>query len=626
MKNFVNAFCAALAAGCALLAQTGAKPPAFDVKAHYTKYEYKIPMRDGVHLFTAVYEPKDASHTYPILLNRTPYSIAPYGVDNYRERLGPSEKFDEAGYIFVFQDVRGRYLSEGKFVEMTPHIDHKRGPQDTDNSSDTYDTIEWLLKHVPGNNGKAGIWGISYPGFYTSSSIIDSHPALKAASPQAPMTDLFMGDDAYHGGAFQLAANFGFYVFFKPFDEPTRPPRDFIPFDYKTPDGYEFFERMGPLANAMRYFKGGNFLWNDQVAHDTYDDYWKVRNLAPHMHNIHCAVMTVGGWYDAEDLAGPFKTYRSIEEKNPGIANVLVAGPWFHGGWAASDGDHLGPVQFNAKTADFFRDNIQFPFFEQYLKGKGDANLPEAYVFETGTNVWRRYDAWPPKQTASKMLYLRSGGRLAFDPPQAGEPVFDEYVSDPSKPVPFLDYFALDFPREYMTGDQRFASRRPDVLVYQTPELGRDVTIAGPLAVKLRVSTSGTDSDFIVKLIDVYPDDFPDPKPNPSRIRMGGYQQLVRGEPMRGKFRHSFEKPEPFTPGKLSDVDFEMPPVNHCFRAGHRIMVQVQSTWYPLVDKNPQKFIDIPHATAADFQKAAERIYHEPGQASGIGVLVLPEQ
>ncbi len=626
MKNFVNAFCAAVAAGCALLAQTAPKPPAFDVKAHYTKYEYKIPMRDGVHLFTAVYEPKDASHTYPILLNRTPYSIAPYGVDNYRERLGPSAKFDEAGYIFVFQDVRGRYLSEGKFVEMTPHIDHKRGPQDTDNSSDTYDTIEWLLKHVPGNNGKVGIWGISYPGFYTSSSIIDSHPALKAASPQAPMTDLFMGDDAYHGGAFQLAANFGFYVFFKPFDEPTRPPRDFIPFDYETPDGYEFFERMGPLANAMRYFKGGNFLWNDQVAHDTYDEYWKVRNLASHMHNIHCAVMTVGGWFDAEDIAGPFKTYHSIEEKNPGITNILVVGPWFHGGWAASDGDHLGPVQFNAKTAEFFRDNIQFPFFEQYLKGKGDANLPEAYVFETGTNVWRRYDAWPPKQTTSKMLYLRSGGRLAFDPPQAGEPAFDEYVSDPSKPVPFLDYFALGFPREYMSGDQRFASRRPDVLVYQTPELGRDVTISGPLAVKLRVSTSGTDSDFIVKLIDVYPDDYPDPKPNPSRVRMGGYQQLVRGEPMRGKFRHSFEKPEPFTPGKLSGVDFEMPPVNHCFRTGHRIMVQVQSTWYPLVDKNPQKFIDIPHATEADFQKATERIYHEPGQASGIGVLVLPEQ
>jgi putative CocE/NonD family hydrolase len=626
MKNFVNAFCTALAAGCALFAQTGAKPPVFDVKAHYTKYEYRIPMRDGVHLFTAVYVPKDSSHTYPILLNRTPYGIAPYGVDNYRERLGPSAKFDEAGYIFVFQDVRGRYLSEGKFVEMTPHIDHKSGPKDTDNSSDTYDTIEWLLKHVPDNNGKVGIWGISYPGFYTSSSIIDSHPALKAASPQAPMTDLFMGDDAYHGGAFQLAANFGFYVFFKPFDEPARPPRDFAPFDYKTPDGYEFFERMGPLANAMRYFKGGNFLWTDQVAHDTYDDYWKVRNLAPHLHNIHCAVMTVGGWFDAEDLAGPFKTYRAIEEQNPGITNILVVGPWYHGGWAGSDGDHLGPVQFNAKTAEFFRDTIQFPFFEQYLKGKGDANLPEAYVFETGTNVWRRYDAWPPKQGSSKMLYFRSGGRLAFDPPQAGEPVFDEYVSDPAKPVPFLDYFALGFPREYMAGDQRFASRRPDVLVYQTPELERDVTIAGPLAVKLRVSTTGTDSDFIVKLIDVYPDDFPDPKPNPGHIRMGGYQQLVRGEPMRGKFRHSFEKPEPFTPGKLSAIDFEMPAVNHSFRTGHRIMVQVQSTWFPLIDKNPQKFVDIPHASAADFQKATERIYHEPAQASGIGVFVLPGQ
>ncbi len=625
MQHFVTGVFTLLALSASALAQPAAKLAEFDVKAHYTKYEYRIPMRDGIHLFTAVYVPKDFSHPYPMLLNRTPYSVAPYGIDNYRRALGPSPKFDEAGYIFVLQDVRGRYLSEGKFVEMTPHIDEKHGPRDTDNSSDTYDTIDWLLKHVPNHNGKVGIWGISYPGFYTSSSIIDSHPALKAASPQAPMTDLFLGDDAYHGGAFQLAANFGFYVFFKPFDEPSRPPRDFTPFDFKTPDGYEFFERMGPLANAMRYFKGGDFLWGDQVKHDTYDDYWKARNLAPHMHNIHCAVMTVGGWFDAEDLAGPFKTYRSIEEKNPGIANTLVVGPWYHGGWARSDGDHLGPVQFNAKTAEFFRDNIQFPFFEQYLKGKGDAKLPEAYVFETGTNVWRRYDAWPPKQAQPKTLYFQAAGGLSFDPPAAGEPSYDEYVSDPAKPVPFLDYFALDFPREYMAGDQRFASRRPDVLVYRTPELDRDVTLAGPIHVKLRVSTSGTDSDFVVKLIDVYPDDYPDPKPNPANLRMGGYQQLVRGEPMRGKFRHSFEKPDPFTPDKISQVNFDMPDINHAFRTGHRIMVQVESTWYPLVDKNPQKFIDIPQAKATDFQKATERVYRAPDNASGLEIGVLPE-
>ncbi len=600
------------------------KPPEFDVPAHYTKYEFRIPMRDGVHLFTSVYVPKDFSQTYPILLNRTPYSVAPYGIDNYATHLGPSRKFEEAGYIFVSQDVRGRYLSEGKFVEMNPHIDNKRGPNDTDNSSDTYDTIDWLLKHVPNNNGKVGIWGISYPGFYTSSSIIDSHPALKAASPQAPMTDLFMGDDAYHGGAFQLAANFGFYTFFKPFSEPSRPPRDFTPFDFKTPDGYEFFTRMGPLANAMQYFKSGDYLWKDQVSHDTYDDYWKARNLAPHMHNIHCAVMTVGGWFDAEDLAGPFKTYRSIEEKNPGIPNTLVVGPWFHGGWARSDGDSLGYARFNSKTAEFFRDNIQFPFFEQYLKGKGDAKLPEAYVFETGTNVWRQYDAWPPKSSQVKTLYFHSGGKLSFDAPASEATTYDEYISDPAHPVPFLDYFALDFPRAYMTGDQRFASRRTDVLTYQTPPLDSDVTISGPLNVTLHVSTTGTDSDFVVKLVDVYPDDFPDPKPNPANMRMGGYQQLIRGEPMRGKFRHSFEKPEPFTPGKLDQVSFEMPAVNHAFRPGHRIMVQVQSSWFPLCDLNPQKFVNIPDANAGDFQKATERVYHEPSAASGIQVHVMP--
>ncbi len=613
-----------LAAAASLAAQEGDKTPAFDVKAHYTKYEYRIPMRDGVRLFTAVYVPKDASQPYPILLNRTPYSVAPYGVDHYRKALGPSRKFDEAGYIFAMQDVRGRFLSEGTFIEMTPHIDHKNGPKDVDNSSDTYDTIDWLLKHVANNNGKVGIYGISYPGFYTSASIIDSHPALKAASPQAPMTDLFQGDDAYHGGAFMLAANFGFYVFFKPFDEPSLPIKT-VPFDFKTPDAYEFYQRMGPLANAEeRYFKGGNFLWKDQVKHDTYDDYWKARNLAPHMHNITCAVMTVGGWWDAEDLYGPFKTYRSIEEKNPGIENTLVIGPWVHGGWARGDGDHLGSVEFAAKTGEFFRDHIQFPFFERELKDKGKDKLPEAYVFETGTNVWRQYDAWPPKKSEAKTLYFHAGGKLSFDAPAESGKAFDEYVSDPAMPVPFVGYYALDVPQEYMVSDQRFASRRPDVLVYQTEPLEEDVTIAGPVSPTLHVSTSGTDSDFIVKLVDVYPDDYPNPEPNPKGVEMGGYQQLIRGEPLRGKFRNSFEKPEPFTPGKVEAIGFDMPDVNHTFRRGHRIMVQVQSTWFPLIDKNPQKFMDIPAAKAADFEKATERVYRSAGEASGVRVHVLP--
>lgn len=603
-----------------------AKPPAFDVRAHYTKYEYRIPMRDGVRLFTSVYVPKDQSRTYPILVDRTPYSVGPYGVDNYKKELGPSQKFEEAGYIFVYQDVRGRYMSEGKFLEMTPHIDNKKGPQDVDDSSDMYDTVDWLLKHVPNHNGKVGIWGISYPGFYTSASIIDSHPAIKAASPQAPMTDLFMGDDAYHGGAFMLSANFGFYVFFKPFDEPAPPSEDRERFDFKTHDAYEFFQRAGTLANATeKYFKQGDWLWNDQVRHDTYDDYWKARNLAPHMHNIKCAVMTVGGWFDAEDLAGPFKTYRSIEEKNPGITNMLVIGPWVHGGWARSTGEKLGSVSFAAKTSEFFRDQIQFPFFEQQLKGKSeDVKLPEAYVFETGTNLWRKYDSWPPRDSQSKMLYFQPGGKLSFDPPAAGSQSFDEYVSDPAKPVPFIGYYALDVPQEYMVSDQRFASRRTDVLVYQTDPLEEDITLAGPVSPELHVSTTGTDSDFVVKLIDVYPDDYPSPEPNPAGVQMSGYQQLVRGEPMRGKFRNSFETPEPFVPGKIAKVSFDMPDVNHCFRRGHRIMVQVQSSWFPLIDMNPQKFLNIPDAHRSDFQKATERVFHSQGMASGLAVHVLP--
>src|SRR5277367_4638156 len=458
------------------------------VKAHYTKYEYRIPMRDGVHLFTSIYVPKDTSQSYPFMIDRTPYSVAPYGEDQYKKAIGPSDEFEKAGYIFVYQDVRGRYLSEGKFVEMHPHIDDKKSPQDVDDSSDTYDTIEFLLKQVPNNNGKVGIWGISYAGFYTSASIIDSHPALKAASPQAPMADLFMGDDAYHGGAFMLDANFGFYVNFKPFAEPSLPPKFRTPFDFGTPDTYEFYLKAGSLASLEKtYLHGSNWLFTDQMTHDTYDDYWKARDLSQHMKNIKCAVLTVGGWFDAEDLSGPLKTYHSIEAKNPGIVNTIVEGPWVHGGWARGDGDHLGDVQFNSKASAFFRANIQFPFFEFYLKGKG-AEMPEAYMFETGANVWRKLDSWPPTAAKSKTLYFHANGKLSFDPPAENEGK-DEYVSDPAHPVPFTEYITDTVPQRYMVDDQRFASRRTDVLAYMTDVLTEDVTIAGPISPKLRVST-----------------------------------------------------------------------------------------------------------------------------------------
>ncbi len=624
---------------CALLAfESKAQekaPPEDYVKSHYTKYEYRIPMRDGVHLFTSVYVPKDHSQQWPILMDRTPYSVAPYGEDVYKTSLGPSDEFEKAGYIFVYQDVRGRYESEGKFVEMRPHIDKKSGPNDIDESSDMYDSVEFLLKHVPNNNGKVGIWGISYPGFYTSASIIDSHPAIKAASPQAPMTNLFLGDDSYHGGAFMLAANFGFYTSFKPMDAPAKPPRVQVPFEMGTPDGYAFYLKAGPTANLDQvYLKGKNPLFADQLYHDTFDEYWQVRDLSQHMHNIRCAVMTVGGWYDAEDLSGPWRTYRAIEKDNPGIPNTIVEGPWVHGGWARSDGDRLGDAIFNAKTGDFFRREIQFPFFEFYLKGKGRA-MPAAYMFETGTNVWRMHDKWPPKGAEPKILYFHAGGKLSFDPPKKEDNrAYDEYVSDPARPVPFVDYTTDTVPQRYMVDDQRWASRRTDVLTYATDPLTADVTIAGPISPKLKISSSGTDSDFVVKFIDVYPEDYPDRPDETSGnkrilgeppLHMGGYQQMLRGEPMRAKFRNNWEKPEALIPGKLTEVDFEMPDLYHTFRQGHRIMVQVQSSWFPLVDRNPQTFVDIPHAKPQDFKTATERLFHSADAASGVQLIVVPQ-
>jgi uncharacterized protein len=608
-------------------------PPKEDyVRAHYTKYEYRIPMRDGKRLFTSIYAPKDMSRTYPFLIDRTPYNVAPYG-DDFKKTLGPSDEFEKAGYIFVYQDVRGRYMSEGDFIEMRPHIDIKKSPQDVDDSSDLYDTIEFLLKHVPNNNGKAGIWGISYPGFYTSASMIDSHPALKAASPQAPMTDLFFSDDAYHGGAFMLSASFGFYTFFKPFAQPAPPPKNPEHFDFGTPDSYDFYLRAGVLANLDKlYLKGSNPLFTDQVVHSTYDDFWQARDLSRHMKNIKCAVLTVGGWFDAEDLSGPFKTFHAVEKNNPGIHNMLVIGPWVHGGWARTPGDGLGDVRFGSKTSEFFRTEIQFPFFEYFLKGKGNPSLPKAYVFETGTNAWRKYDAWPPANAQARTLYFHEGGKLSFTPPSEKEG-FDEYLSDPAHPVPFVSYTTDTVPQRYMVDDQRFAAERPDVLVYQTEPLEEDVTFAGPVSPKLTVSSSGTDSDFVVKLIDVYPADYPDPvAANEGKrvlsappIRMGAYQQLLRGEPMRAKFRNSWEKPEPLTPGRATLLNFTMPDVNHTFRRGHRIMVQIQSSWFPLTDRNPQTFVDIPNAKPEDFKKATERVFHEKSAASGVELLVLPQ-
>lgn len=583
-----------------LLAQAQSMTPAAlgeYVKANYTKYEHRIPMRDGKRMFTSIYVPKDASRSYPFLLNRTPYSVAPYGVDKYRFNLGPNEQFAKSGYIFVYQDVRGRYMSEGEFVEMTPH-------QNTINeSTDTFDTIAWLVKYVQPNNGKAGIVGISYPGFYAAAGMINAHPALKAASPQAPIIDLFKGDDAYHNGAFYLSANFGFYAFFgKKKTEPELPDANARRFDFGTRDGYDFYKRLGPLSNAdEKFFRRESPYWTDLLNHTTYDEFWKVRNLAPHIKNISPAVLTVGGWYDAEDLAGPLRLDSALSQQSPATKRTLVMGPWVHGGWARGEGDKLGQVSFNFKTSQWFRENVEFPFFEFHLKEKPDPRISRAIVFETGTNRWRNFDQWPPKGNAEK-LYLHPNGKLALTAPQ-GASMFSEYTADPAKPVPFVGYTTLGMSQEYMVSDQRFASTRPDVLTFASEPLEEDLIVAGPLQPKLFLESTATDADFIVKLIDVFPDDT---------------QQLLRGEPFRAKFRESMETPKPILPGKLFELNYTMPDICHVFRRGHRIMVQVQSSWFPLVDLNPQRFGDIPNMKAAEFQKATHKLFTNADKPSSI--------
>jgi putative CocE/NonD family hydrolase len=593
------------------------------LREHYTKFEYKIPMRDGVKLFTSIYAPKDDSRPYPLLLTRTPYSLKPYTEDRYPDPGAQLKHYAKEKFIFVLQDVRGRNGSEGEFVHMRPHKPAKAGPRDIDESTDAYDTIDWLVKNVPNNNSKAGMMGISYPGFYTAAGMIDSHPALKCASPQAPIADWFIGDDFHHNGAFYLPHAFGFFsAFGQKLDDPTREQAK--PFDYKTPDGYEFFLKLGPLANADKlHFKGKIEFWNELMEHGTYDEFWQTRDLRPHLKNIKTAVMTVGGWYDAEDLFGPLQIYHEVERNNPGIFNILVLGPWHHGGWSRIDGDKLGHVNFYSKTSEFYRESIELPFLKHFLKDDPKLDLPEAYVFETGTAQWRRYDSWPPQNAREKALYFHDGGRLSFGPPGNAPSAFDEYVSDPAKPVPFIPNIAIGMTREHMLDDQRFAASRPDVLVYQTDVLEEGVTIAGPIAARLQVSTTGTDSDWVVKLIDVYSGDYPNPATNTAGVQMGGYQQLVRGEAMRGKFRNSFTKPEPFEPGKVTKVEWVLPDAYHTFRRGHRIMVQVQSSWFPLVDRNPQKFCDIYHAREEDFQKATQRVYRSPQASSQVRLQVL---
>ena len=595
----------------------------FVVKDHYTKAAYRIPMRDGVKLYTVVYTPKDTTADYPMLLWRTPYSCAPYGKDQFRNL--PTE-LAKAKFIFVYQDVRGKFMSEGNYVNMRPYIPNKSGKQ-VDESSDAYDAINWLVKNVKHNNGKVGMFGISYPGFYAAMACIDANPALKAVSPQAPIANWFVDDDMHHHGAFSFQMAFNFFSVFgvKRDSLSTRWPHRL---QRPSPDAYSFFKSVEPLKKVnQKYFHNQIEFWNQVIKHPNYDKFWQSRNTLPYFKNIKPAVMVVGGWYDSEDLYGTLHTYQSIEKKNPGAHNTIVMGPWPHGWWARSRGDVLGDINFGSQTGKYYRENIELPFFNYYLKGKTNPKLPEAMMFVTGSNKWESFNEWPPKNIQKKDFYLAPGHKLTEHAVKTAKANFDEYQANPLRPVPYTAH-VIDskqmYYRPYMNEDQRFASRRPDVLAYETNDLQHDVTIAGPVTADLFVSTTGTDADWVVKVIDVYPDTAANPKPNPSHLVMGNYQELIRGDILRGKYRSSIEKPEAFVPGKTTEIKLELQDVLHTFKKGHKIMIQIQSSWFPFFDSNPQTFTNIYKAKTKNFVKATQRVYFSKDMPSKIEVNVLP--
>ncbi|HEX8060570.1 MAG TPA: CocE/NonD family hydrolase [Cyclobacteriaceae bacterium] len=593
-------------------------PDSVYVTTHYDKMEVSIPMRDGVKLFTSIYIPKDQAKKYPFLMQRTCYSVAPYGANKFKRSLGPSKYELYDGYIFVYQDVRGRWMSEGTFTNMTPNIpgNDKKNKTAVDESSDTFDTIEWLLKNIKNNNGKVGQWGISYPGFYTAASIPDAHPALAASSPQAPISDFFF-DDFHHNGAFLQSYLAAFGVFGYQHDAPTSKSwydDKLMRFrDNKVADGYDFNLRLGPLKNATQKYHSDNFFWQEIVDHPNYDEFWQERSILPHLKGVKHAVMTVGGWFDAEDLSGPLNIYKAIEKSSPGAKNTIVMGPWAHGQWSAPDrgASTHNHIYFGDSINTFYQREVERKFFAYNLKGDGQSAIPEALMFDTGKKEWKSFDTWPPKEIPPVKLYFGKNDRLSINKPLDEKAAFD-YVSDPAKPVPYTSQTeGLVFtPRAFMSDDQRNAGRRPDVLTFETEPLTEDVTVAGEIMAKLKVTMTGTDADFIVKVIDVYPQDAEKYEHNPKNIVMGGYEQLVRSEVMRGRFRNSFAKPEPFVANQPTDVNFRLQDVLHTFRKGHRMMIQVHSTWFPYIDRNPQKYVDnIYKANEEDFIKSTITVY-----------------
>jgi putative CocE/NonD family hydrolase len=604
------------------------------ISDNYIKKEVTIPMRDGVKLFAAMYIPKDATEKHPILLMRTPYSCSPYGENKFSPRLWLADwrYFARENYAIVIEDVRGRWMSEGTFVDVRPFNPDKKTSQDIDEASDTYDTIDWLIKNMQNNNGNVGVTGISYPGFYSTMAALSGHPALKAVSPQAPVTDWFIGDDFHHNGAFFIMDGFSFYS--NGFGYPRPVPTNVAPkqtINIPSNDNYESYLRIGALKNFMKLTGDSLLFWKDLYAHPNYDDWWKARNIRNFVNNVpaNIATLVVGGLFDAEDCFGAWRTYEAIEQKAKN-KNRLVMGPWFHGQWASSDGTHLGNVRFGSNTSTWYQNNIEIPFFNYYLKGKGDlSKLPEASIFFSGANEWKQFENWPPADKKDEPVYLQPDGKLGWEKP-AAKNSFSEYISDPAHPVPYTEDVHFIRTRDYMTDDQRFASRRPDVLTFQTDVLNNDLTLAGTVVANLLTSISTTDADFVVKVIDVFPDDFKyaGTEANQSRnaggaLPMGGYQMLVRGEIMRGRFRKSFTLPESFKPNKIEPVTFELPDVAHTFKKGHRLMIQIQSSWFPLADRNPQKFVNIYECNDSDFQKSTIRIYHDGVNSSNIVLPVL---
>jgi len=592
--------------------------PPLDYPALFEKSEAMITMRDGVKLHTEIYSPRNATEALPLLMVRTPYGISSpdQGISNMIYRYAD---MIPDGYIFVFQDIRGRYGSGGKFVMLRPIRDASNA-KGTDESTDTYDTIDWLVKNVPLNNGRVGLDGTSYDGFLVTMGMIHPHPALKAVSEQACMADTWLGDDFFHNGAFRLS-----YAFeYAPLLETSAENYSF-PFDRF--DLYDFFLRLGPLSNAnAKYFRGNIPSWNEFAAHPNYDEFWKRHAVAYGLKEPTVPNLNVAGWWDQEDFYGPVATYERLEKLDKKNLNFIVAGPWNHGGWGHGPGNSLGGIPFGSDTSVFFRRNIEAPWFAYWLKDKGKLPLKEAMLFQTGSDIWTSFDAWPPREAKIRNLYFHENGKLAFEPQTSGAEPFDSYESDPAHPVPYrhrpVDMtYPEDHPGSWYTWlvqDQRFVDERPDVLTWQTDDLTDDVTLAGQVTAKLFASTSGSDSDWIVKLIDVYPQKFP------QDWKLSGYELMIADEIFRGRFRNSFEKPEPIAPGAVTPYTIDLHTANHVFKKGHRIMVQVQSTWFPLYDRNPQKFVpNIFEAKQSDFQKTTQRIYRSKAFPSSVEISLL---